>query len=261
MKIGVTQIILGGFTLDDTLDLCREAGYDSVELFFKPGSDLHPDLSDGEIEAAAAKCADAGICISSFMLSGQGNLLSADAEEREARRQTVARTLEVGALLGVDAMLLHPGALDPEADYQLAWDNLRNILVSLAPLACEKGVTICVENVWNRFLLSPVEMRRLVDEVGSPWVQSYLDTANMMAYGYPEQWIRELGPRIKRVHFKDFIRGEHRFVPLMDGDTDWAAVMKELRQAGYSSALVHEIDGDREVQIEMARRMRQIVAM
>ena len=139
--------------------------------------------------------------------------------------------------------------------------NLRNILVSLAPLACEKGVTICVENVWNRFLLSPVEMRRLVDEVGSPWVQSYLDTANMMAYGYPEQWIRELGPRIKRVHFKDFIRGEHRFVPLMDGDTDWAAVMKELRQAGYSSALVHEIDGDREVQIEMARRMRQIVAM
>ena len=82
----------------------------------------------------------------------------------------------------------------------------------------------------------------------------------MMAYGFPEHWIRELGARIKKVHFKDFLRKDRGFVDLMDGDTDWPVVMAELRAIGYDGTLVHEIGGDRTKQIDMAERMRRIVA-
>ena len=118
-----------------------------------------------------------------------------------------------------------------------------------------------VENVWNRFMLSPREAAQLVDEVGSDWVGIYLDTANMMAYGYPEQWIKALGARIKKVHFKDFARRDHKFTDLMDGDTDWPTVVAELRAIGYDDAVIHEVGGDFDAQCETANRMRQIVAM
>ena len=104
-------------------------------------------------------------------------------------------------------------------------------------------------------------MRDIVDEIDSEWVGTYLDTANMMAYGYPEHWIRELGHRIKRVHFKDFARGAHQFVNLLDGDTDWKAVMAAFRAIGYDGYVIHEVGGDRATQIDLAKRMRQIVAM
>ena len=129
------------------------------------------------------------------------------------------------------------------------------------PLAEEMGAAIGLENVWNKFLLSPREARLFVDEIGSEWVGIYLDTANMMAYGYPEHWIRELGTRIKKVHFKDFRRSEHSFVNLLEGDTDWPAVMAELRAVGYDSTLIHEVGGSREELIDLGARMRQIVAL
>ena len=134
-------------------------------------------------------------------------------------------------------------------------------LKDLVYLARSKNVAISLENVWNKFLLSPKEMREIIDEISSPWVGAYLDTANMMAYGYPEHWIRELGSRIKRVHFKDFNRREHRFVNLLDGDTNWSIVMEELRRIGYQDPVIHEVDGDIPTQIDIAKRMRQIVEM
>ena len=153
--------------------------------------------------------------------------------------------------LSVDGVLLHPGQLTVEGTYQQAWDGLRDALSDTASLAEEMGAAIGLENVWNKFLLSPREARLFVDEIGSEWVGIYLDTANMMAYGYPEHWIRELGPRIKKVHFKDFRRDEHSFVNLLEGDTDWPAVMAELRAVGYDSTLIHEVGGSREELIDL----------
>jgi hexulose-6-phosphate isomerase len=126
-------------------------------------------------------------------------------------------------------------------------------------VAAANRAVIGVENVWNRFLLSPAEARTLIDEVDSPWVKVYLDTANMMAYGYPEHWIRSLGSRITRVHLKDFVRRDHRFVNLLEGDTDWPAVMAELRQVGYRGPLIHEVGGDRATWVDLTDRMRRIV--
>jgi hexulose-6-phosphate isomerase len=104
-------------------------------------------------------------------------------------------------------------------------------------------------------------MAGFVDDVGSDWIGTYLDTANMMAYGFPEHWVRGLGGRIKRVHFKDFARRAHQFVDLMDGDTDWPLLMSELKGIGYDLPVIHEVGGDREALIETAKRMKKIVAM
>ncbi len=263
MKIGVTQIILGRYSLGETLQLCEDAGYEALELMFREGGDPDVSMSDDEIRAVRKRCDDAGIEIGSSIgqYAERGNLLSLDSGEREKGMKCLARSLEIANVLGVDAVLLHPGQLTVEGSYQEAWDGMLGAMVDLAPVAAEKGVAIGIENVWNKFLLSPGEMAAFVDAVGNEWVGTYLDTANMMAYGFPEHWIRGLGSRIVRVHVKDFVRKEHRFVHLMDGDTDWPVVMAELRAIGYDSYVIHEVGGDREVQIEMAKRMKQIVAM
>ena len=263
MKIGVTQVILPGLKLDEILDLCRDAGYQALELVFGEGGEPEVGMTPTEVKAVGKRCRDAGVEIGSVIAhyADRGNLLSRNPEDREQGKRSLARSLEIAEILGVNATLLHPGQLTPEGTYEQAWDDLKGILKEMAGEAKKKRVAICLENVWNKILLSPKEMREFLHEVGSDQVGAYLDTANMMAYGFPEHWIRSLAGRIKRVHFKDFDRRKHRFVNLMDGDTDWPTIMGELRSVGYEGPVIHEVDGDRGTQIEMARRMLKIVSM
>jgi len=260
MKIGITQIVTGKMSLDDLLSLCKKAGYESVELSFGEGRELDINMAESDIKKVAKKCADAGVEIASVIggYGERGNMLSLDPENLKKGSRSIKRILEIGSILGTDGMLLHPGQLTSEGTYLDAWNGLLHELKELAPVAESFKVAICVENVWNKFLLSPKEMREFVDAVGSKWVATYLDTANMMAYGYPEHWVRELGKRIKKVHFKDFKRGSHEFVNLLDGDTDWQLLMKEFRAIGYDSYVVHEVGGDF---VDIAQRMKKIVAM
>ena len=106
---------------------------------------------------------------------------------------------------------------------------------------------IGMEEVWNKFLLSPLEMARYVDEFESPWVKAYLDVGNMLFYGFPQDWIRTLGPRIVRVHVKDFKldRGKGQFFwkNLGEGDVDWPEVRKALADVGYEGWVTTEISG------------------
>ncbi|GIX05842.1 MAG: hypothetical protein KatS3mg115_0245 [Candidatus Poribacteria bacterium] len=113
MKIGITQIILGDMSLDETLRLCEAAGYQALELTFRPGKDLHPQLGEREILQVGRRCADAGIEIGSVIASGSsgGNLLSPDPEDQRRGRERVRRSLEIAALLEVSCTLLHPGQL------------------------------------------------------------------------------------------------------------------------------------------------------
>ncbi|HCK09479.1 MAG: xylulose 5-phosphate 3-epimerase [Gemmatimonadetes bacterium] len=263
MKIGVTQIILKDYSLQQVLELCVDADYDAVELVFSEGGDPDVDMSDDEIRCVRKLFDDAGIEIGSCLAwyAERGCFISPHKAEREKGKKCLRRAIEIANVLGVDAVLLHPGQLTVEATYQEAWDWMLGEMKEVAPLAEAKGVTVGIENVWNKFLLSPKEMGDFVDAVGSARVGTYLDTANMMLYGYPEHWIRGLGDRISRVHFKDFVRRDKNFVPLMDGDTDWATIVKDLRAIGYESYVIHEVGGDRELQAEMARRMRKIIAL
>jgi L-ribulose-5-phosphate 3-epimerase len=101
-----------------------------------------------------------------------------------------------------------------------------------------------VENVWNKFLLSPLEMRRFIDEIDLPSVGVFFDVGNILLYGFPDQWIRILGKRIKRVHVKDFrtqVGTLHGFTGLLQGDVDWPAVIAALTDIGYDSYLTAEV--------------------
>ena len=129
--------------------------------------------------------------------------------------------------------------------YDIAYARAQDALGLLAAeIAAEGELLLCVENVWNKFLLSPLEMRRFIDGVAHPAVGVYFDVGNVLQHGFPDQWICILGPRIKRVHFKDFrcaVGTSEGFVGLLQGDVDWPGVMAALRSIEYTSYLTAEV--------------------
>jgi hexulose-6-phosphate isomerase len=263
MKPGITQLCLSRKDLEADLQYARDTGYEAIELVFSDSGEPSIDASSRELADIKAACGRHGLELCSILPTRRdaGSLLSPDPSERRKRVRILERGLDIAAALGVDGLLLHPGQLEPVAVYEAVWNNLRDALRDLAPGAEQAGCAIGVENVWNKFLLSPREARQFVDEVGSPAVGIYLDTANMIFYGYPEMWIRELGRRVVKVHVKDFRRRDMAWVQLMDGDVDWPAVMRELRAIGFDGALVSEVGGDEATVRETARRIRKIVGM
>ena len=134
MKIGVTQIILGKLSLDEALQLCQDAGYEAIELVFSEGGDPDINMSDDEIRAVKKKCDDAGIEVGSALAryAERGSLLSRDAEEREAGRKSLVRAVEIANVLGIDAILLHPGPLTVLGTYEQAWDTMLGIMKEVA---------------------------------------------------------------------------------------------------------------------------------
>ena len=125
-----------------------------------------------------------------------------------------------------------------------------------------------MEEVWNKFLLSPLEMARYVDEFRSPWVRSYFDVGNVVLYGYPQDWIRTLGKRIVKLHIKDFRFREDRtikkrvadWVNLREGDIDWKEIYRALAEIGYNGTATVELDGGgKEYLADVSRRFDLIL--
>ncbi|HNT88983.1 MAG TPA: sugar phosphate isomerase/epimerase family protein, partial [Candidatus Hydrogenedentes bacterium] len=141
--------------------------------------------------------------------------------------------------------------------YGEAWERSQENIRELLPVAEELGVVIAVENVWNKFLLSPLEFARYVDEFESPWLQAYFDVGNVVIFGYPQDWIRTLGPRIRRLHIKDFKRDGYQWSKLpYEGDVDWPEVRKAIDEIGYDGWGTEEFPGGDEAHLrELSRRM------
>jgi hexulose-6-phosphate isomerase len=146
--------------------------------------------------------------------------------------------LEDAAAYGTDAVLLVPGTVNENTDYDDCWHRSVEGIRRLIPVAERLKVQICIENVWNNFLLSPMEAANYVDQFRSPWVKFYFDCGNIVVYGWPEQWIKVLGNRIGRIHFKEFDtrkanrqgKGAGFGSPLTEGTVNWGKVMAALRQ-------------------------------
>jgi L-ribulose-5-phosphate 3-epimerase len=239
--------------MEDILALARDAGFVAIELDYGPGRPLNAGSSDGEARALRQQCLDAGLAISS-LASGvfwQVNLLSEDAHMREEAKEHVRHMLRLGAALQVDTVLIVPGFIGPfeagrptVADYETAYNRALDDFCELAVDAARFGVVLGIETVWNKFLISAMEMRAFVDAVDSPYVGVYFDVGNVLRTGYPEHWIRILGSRIRKVHFKDFkvsIGNLGGFVDLLRGDVDFKAVMAALRDVGYDDYAVVEM--------------------
>ncbi len=253
MKTGISiWAFPGDWAVERCFALTAESGFDGIELAYATDGPLTPDTTRAEAKALLQQARAAGVEVLS-MASGifwSVNLLSEDAAEEAAARQHLGRMLEVAAELEVGAVLVVPGFIGPfEAgppvvhDYDAAYNRAVESFRQVAPLAERLGVAIGIENVWNKFLPGPHETLAFLDAVGSPMVGAYFDVANSLRTGYPEQWIRMLGPRIKGVHFKDFrvaVGTLNGFVDLLEGDVDFPAVLAALDDVGYAGPLVVE---------------------
>ncbi|QTH40123.1 sugar phosphate isomerase/epimerase [Cohnella sp. LGH] len=242
-----------GMGAKECIRLAKSAGFDGIELALAETGEL--SLAGGEKEALELKAyaKETGIELSSLAsgLYWDYPLTSNDEDIRRKGLDVAKKQLETAAALGVDTILLIPGAVGvdfiPGAEvvpYDVAYDRAQEAVSQLAHTAAEHQVNIGLENVWNKFLLSPLEMRNFIDEIGSPWVGSYFDVGNTLANGYPEHWISILGKRIKKVHFKDYRRqagGLHGFVDLLAGDVDYPAVVKALEAVGYDDYVIAEM--------------------
>lgn len=236
----------------DTMKYARKAGYESIELNLDEKGEIGLRTPPAKLKKTSAAAKRIGIEISSVStgLYWAYNGASDDPDERRMAAKVLAKQIRTAAALGCDAILVIPGAVmgldpgKPKVDPDACWERALDLVKGAVPLAEELGVSICIENVWNTFLLSATEMREFVDAAGSRRVGVYFDTANCVKYGVAEQWIRVLGKRIQRVHFKDFRRGVgglDGFVHLLEGDVDYPAVMKAFKAIRYTGYVTGEI--------------------
>jgi hexulose-6-phosphate isomerase len=220
----------------------KNAGFDAIELPF--GGPLSENTPADEAQRIGEEARKAGVMIASVWASAmfsKNPLNHADPAVRAGGIEALTKAIGVARHLGCESILLVPArvGIGPKFTYgyQDTWDRVSAELKKVLPAAEKARVRLTPENVWNKFLVSPLEMRAFVDQFRSPWIRCHFDTGNIMQWGYPQDWILTLGERITRIHFKDFklsSRAEQgRFVDLLEGDVDWKEVMAALNKAGY----------------------------
>lgn len=243
-----------GLSVREAATLARQAAFGAIELNLDETGEVSLATDERNARALRAVVADEGLAISG-LATGLYWRYSPTADDPATRRRALEiarRQLALAAALEAGAILVVPGQVgtalsEATARYDLAWDRAVEFLAALAPEAASTGVDIAIENVWNKFLLSPLEMQRIVDGTGSDRVGVYFDVGNILLYGYPEQWIEILGRRIRRVHLKDFRRAVGTldgFVAIGSGDVNWATVGAALRQIDYHGPLTAEVFPD-----------------
>ncbi|HHY24881.1 MAG TPA: sugar phosphate isomerase/epimerase [Clostridiaceae bacterium] len=242
-----------GMKIVDCMKMAKDAGFDAIELALNETGEMGLQSSKDEILGYRKAADEIGIEISSLAtgLYWSYTLTSDNEKIREKAKSIVKKQLDAASLLGVDTILVVPGAVGvdfvPDSEviaYDVAYERALEAMKELAPYAESKKVYIGIENVWNKFLLSPLEMRDFIDEVGSDYVGSYFDVGNVIYSGYPEHWIKILGKRIKKVHFKDYRKDVGTlsgFVDLLSGDVNFPAVIEELKNVGYDSYVTAEM--------------------
>lgn len=240
--------------------LARQVGFDGIEM---------QTVADST-EAAAILDASkkTGLRIHSVMNMDHWRfpLSSGDATVVNRSVAGMETSLRNAALWGADAVLLVPAVVDATTSYRDAWTRSQRVIRErLLPLARELKITIAVEEVWNKFLLSPLEFARYVDEFESPWLKAYFDVGNVVFYGYPQDWIRALGPRIVKVHLKDFQldrpAGRFFWKNLGEGDIDWPEVRRALSEIDFQGYVTTEVSGgDAAYLKDLATRVDRLLA-
>ncbi|QHW32776.1 sugar phosphate isomerase/epimerase [Paenibacillus rhizovicinus] len=254
MKKGINIWSFPGETsIAEAIAIAKDAGFEGIELSLNENGPLSLESSAREIEDIRKLAEDKGIALTSLAsgLYWSYSMTSANAANREKAQDIVKKQLETAAILGVDTILVIPGAVGvdfiPDSEvvpYDKAYDLALEAITKLAGSAEAAGVSIGIENVWNKFLLSPLEMRQFIDATGSSYVGAYFDVGNVVYAGYPEHWIRILNKRIKKVHFKDYRResgGLSGFVDLLAGDVNYPEVVKALAEVGYDDYVIGEM--------------------
>lgn len=241
MKRGVNAWIFpNSFTIDQILEASREIGYDGVELNIDEDMLKHDKRM---ISSIAEKAESLGLELPSLCtgLFWKYNLASPDEVLRKKGIEILRKGCEIASNLGAKVVLAVPAVAVPEIPYQKTWQLSKRSILKAASAAQDHGVYIGVENVWNRFLYSPLEFRNFIEDIRHPHVKAYFDVGNIFFLGFPQQWILHLADLIACVHVKDFQRSTLQFKPLLQGDVPWPGVMRALRHIGYDGFLNVEV--------------------
>jgi hexulose-6-phosphate isomerase len=248
--------MLGGVTEGSPLQafrLLKEAGFEGVEL-------ISPNRMDRR-EVLEARD-QTGLVIHGVSGSRHWKDTLSDPDPAVVARGLAAIRQEFDdcRAYGGTTVLVVPAVVNPNVGYRDAYKRSQAAIRLLIPDAQKYGVKIAIEEVWNKFLLSPIEFARYIDEFESPWVGAYFDVGNVVEYGYPEEWIRELGRRILKIHIKEYAKRKRFDYPLGEGEIDWAAVRSALSEVGYEGWITAEVGfGDLKQMKDVVRRMDQLL--
>lgn len=229
----------------DRLQMAKDVGFDAVE-----GQTIEDTAEESELRKASEQT---GVPVHSVMNMAhwESPLSSSDPAAVARSLKGMETSLRNAAAWGADTVLLVPGVVNDNVRYTEAYDRSVVQIKKLIPTAEKLKVKICVENVWNKFLLSPMEFAQYVDSFKSPYVAAYFDVGNVLLYGYPQDWIRTLGKRIAKVHLKDFKFQNNaqigkrvpEFVDLREGELNWKDVHKAFSETGFKSYATVELRG------------------
>jgi L-ribulose-5-phosphate 3-epimerase len=240
----------------DRFNLARDTGFEVVQ------APTTPDERQAEEIHSAAEAS--GVRVDSVMNMDHWKypLSSADAAVVETSLKGMRTSLGNAKRWGSDAVLLVPAVVNAQTSYRDAWTRSQKQIRTLLPLAEELKVVIAIEEVWNKFLLSPLEMVTYLSEFNSPWIRAWFDVGNVVLYGYPQDWIRTLGKSTFKVHLKDFKRNDNGYawVNLGDGDVDWHAVRQAFAEVGYDGSAIAELEpGDEPYLRDVSRRIDRLL--
>ncbi|MEP6536025.1 MAG: sugar phosphate isomerase/epimerase family protein, partial [Bryobacteraceae bacterium] len=236
----------------DRFKVAHDAGFEEAECGTEPDEKVAEEIRKA---AAGAK-----IRIHSVMNSDHWKypLSSSDPEVVAKCVSGMETSLRNAQLWGADTVLLVPAVVNPDTSYADAWKRSQLQIRKMLPMAEKMKVIIAVEEVWNKFLLSPLEFARYVDDFQSPYLKAYFDVGNVVLYGYPQDWIRTLGKRIVKVHLKDFQfkQGQTQWTALREGDINWKEIYSALNEVGYHGTATVELPGgDLPYLTEVSRRV------
>jgi L-ribulose-5-phosphate 3-epimerase len=250
-------------SIPERFRMARDAGFERIECPTTP--------DDRQAELMKNSAVKAGIKIHSVMNIDHWKypLSSADPAVVERTLEGARTSLRNAHLWGADTVLIVPGVVDANTSYRDAYARSQANIRKLLPLAEELKVIIALEEVWNKFLLSPLEFAGYIDAFQTPWVRAYFDVGNVKLYGYPQDWIRTLGKRIVKLHIKDFSwrrgAGEEqmtaKWVPLLEGDLDWPAIYAALKDIEFhGTATVELTPGNEDYLKEVHKRLIAILS-
>lgn len=257
MQAGISEIILPDLSLEEFFAQSSSAGYEVVELVIGGCMPLQLDNKKQVVPEIQKLSEQYRLPVASLVQwQCTGNLLAGGEQQQISVEQT-CEALEIAQQIGAKASLHTLGVLTPDICYDEAYENAVNSLKKIAKTAEKTGVALAVEFVWNGFLFSPLEMKQLLDDVGSEAVGFYFDPGNMAIYQYPHHWVRILGKYIKAMHMKDWVGHvvdggwqkvkegnvlDGQWTALLEGEIDFVKVMAELRRAGYDGVMINEVE-------------------
>ncbi len=271
MKPSINQWAFPGeMPAQEALSTVKRLGFEAFEPCIGEGSTIDINATEKEVTAIRVHAEKEGVdlCSVGCGLGWKYPLGHPDAAKQDEAVAITEKALQLAHWLGAPSLLVVPATVSAELPYDVALEASLEGVQRLVPAAERLKVSIALENVWNKFLLSPVEMRDFIDQCESPFVGAYVDTGNIVLYGYPEQWIRILGSRIRAMHAKDFRASAGTFsgfVMLMEGDVNWPAVVAALRDVGFDGALTAEFGAYQHSRDVMLRHvltsLKTIIAM